>query len=175
MKKVILLLLFLSVGMLLNSCATLFDDDSIRVGISSDKAAHIKKIAVLPFNIHYAVKPRPDFVAPPDEGITVADIYTTEFMMNGFQCIERGQIQKVLEEQNLQLSGLVDSNSDIAEVGNLLGVNGIVIGTATYDGTSWVWTLKLVDCSTADIGWVVTAINQQAKNVVFKIARELNK
>lgn len=51
-----------------------------------------------------------------------------------YQVIERNQLEKVLKEQRLSLSGALDENS-AAEVGRLLGLDIIIMGNVTYSST----------------------------------------
>jgi curli biogenesis system outer membrane secretion channel CsgG len=172
LRKTIKTIVLLILPVALFGCMSLSGAAPVRVGISSENAADIKKIAVMPFTISYTVKPSPDFIPPKDEGYTVSDIYTVEFLLNGYQCVERGQIEKVLEEQNIQHSGITSSNADLVELGSVLNVQGIVIGSAIFDG-NWNWTIKLIDVATADIVWVANGLNVTAKQVVSAVAKKL--
>lgn len=51
-----------------------------------------------------------------------------------YQVIEREQLQKVLKEQRLSLSGALDENS-AAEVGKVLGLDAIIMGNVSYTST----------------------------------------
>jgi tetratricopeptide (TPR) repeat protein len=51
-----------------------------------------------------------------------------------YQVIERAQLEKVLKEQRLSLSGALDENS-AAEVGRLLGLDIIIMGNVSYSST----------------------------------------
>ncbi|MBI3585446.1 MAG: hypothetical protein HY096_16040 [Nitrospinae bacterium] len=58
----------------------------------------VYKIAVLPFK---------DAKGSPDSGKTMADIFETTLLTSGkFEVVERMQLEKVLNEQGLNLSGL---------------------------------------------------------------------
>ncbi|NQU31763.1 MAG: hypothetical protein HQ521_00875 [Bacteroidetes bacterium] len=61
------------------------------------------------------------------EGQTFIKGVKTDF----YQIIERDQLQKVLIEQRLSLSGAIDEGS-AAEVGRLLGLDIIIMGTVSY-------------------------------------------
>lgn len=64
------------------------------------------------------------------EGQTFVRGVTTDF----YQVIERDQLQKVLKEQRLSLSGALDENS-AAEVGKVLGLDVIIMGNVSYTST----------------------------------------
>ena len=61
------------------------------------------------------------------EGKTFVKGVTTDF----YEVIERDQLEKIMKEQRLSLSGAIDENS-AAEVGKLLGLNILIIGDASY-------------------------------------------
>lgn len=67
-------------------------------------------------------------------GSSASDILTTELVKTGnFIVIERTQLQKVLEEQKLQQSGLIQQDSAMS-VGRLLGLNALIIGSVSQFG-----------------------------------------
>ena len=61
------------------------------------------------------------------EGKTFVRGVTTDF----YEVIERDQLEKIMKEQKLSLSGAIDENS-AAEVGKLLGLDVLIIGNASY-------------------------------------------
>ena len=70
----------------------------------------------------------------PGEGM--ADMLTTELVKSGkYTVIERDQIAKIMEEQNMGLSGRVTEQS-AAQIGKLLGVEVAVMGAVTEFGAS---------------------------------------
>lgn len=65
----------------------------------------------------------------PGQGIS--DLLTNRMVQNGtYSIIERSQIAAVLREQNLGASGRVDA-STAAQIGRILGVNAVVVGSVT--------------------------------------------
>jgi len=67
------------------------------------------------------------FYGKSQEGKTFVRGVTTDF----YDVIERDQLEKVMKEQKLSLSGAIDENS-AAEVGKLLGLDVLILGNATY-------------------------------------------
>ena len=61
------------------------------------------------------------------EGKTYVKGVKTDF----YQVIERDQLEKVLKEQRLSLSGAIDESS-AAEVGRILGLDAIIMGSVSY-------------------------------------------
>ncbi len=74
---------------------------------------------------------------PPDPetaypGRIVTDRLVSKLVTNKYYTIiERKEIAKILEEQALSLSGVIDPNRAV-EVGRLLGAEGMVMGSGTY-------------------------------------------
>jgi len=74
----------------------------------------------------------------------VADILSTElFNTNRFDVIERQAITKILEEQKLQMTGVTDM-SQAAEIGKMLNVEKILIGSVSRLGQTYIINTRLV-------------------------------
>jgi tetratricopeptide (TPR) repeat protein len=72
-----------------------------------------------------------DFKGPGNSGEIVADKFTSQLWSTSyFSLLERKELQKILEEHALQMSGVVD-DSTIVEFGKLLGVDGLIVGSVT--------------------------------------------
>ncbi len=116
----------------------------------------IKRVAVLPFG---------------REG-SVSDILTSSLMaLNKFKVVERYQLEHILNEHNLNLSGLIDMET-AKEIGKFTGVDALFMGSffdqsspffvATSDfahgGTRYSATIniRLVDIETGEIIWSMT-------------------
>lgn len=109
MKKWLIVLMCL----LISGCATVPE-----MAIMSFKPnydfSYIKRVAVLPFGSRE----------------TVSDYFATLVTsVAKFDIVERGQLDKILEEQKLGLSGLLDDKTR-RELGRLLGVDAIFVGSA---------------------------------------------
>ncbi len=69
-----------------------------------------------------------------DVGKGIADMLVTQLVRNGnYSVIERNKLDQVLREQNFQQSGRADA-STAAQLGRLLGVDAIIIGSITQFG-----------------------------------------
>ncbi len=65
-------------------------------------------------------------------GKEIADIAGLEMLRKGYDVLERNQVEFLLQEQKLGLSGVLDQQT-ATQVGNILGVKAIVTGTVgTY-------------------------------------------
>ncbi len=63
--------------------------------------------------------------------------------------IERGQINKILEEQRLQISGFVDTNTAV-EVGKVIGIKKAVTGSYQVSSSAILINARVVDVETAE-------------------------
>lgn len=108
-------------------------------------------VAVLPF-VNSAIGQANTELAPLSKGI--ADLLLTDLAQNtGIRVVERENIQKLLDEQNLARDGRVD-DATAARIGKLLGAKHMVTGTFVTDRSgTMVITLKSVDTETGRIEW----------------------
>ncbi len=84
-------------------------------------------------------------------GKTVSAMLVTEFSeRDGMQVIERQQLNEMLREQDLALSGRVDESSAI-EVGRLLGAQYVLTGQATDIVGNLRMDIRAVDVETSEI------------------------
>ena len=83
----------------------------------------ITKVAIMPFK------------APTELiGSSVSDMWVTEILKFGrYDLVERGQMAQVLNESELALAGL--SAAKAVEIGNMMGADGVIIGTVDEYGT----------------------------------------
>ena len=108
-------------------------------------------VAVLPF-VNSAIGSTNAELAPLSKGI--ADLMITELAQNpGIRVVERENIQKLLDEQNLARDGRVD-DATAARIGKLLGAKHMVTGSFLTDRSgTMVLTIKSIDTETGRIEW----------------------
>jgi curli biogenesis system outer membrane secretion channel CsgG len=138
--------------------------------------AAVRKVAVLPFK------------APTELiGASVADMFVTELLRSGrYELVERSQMASVLGEQELALAGL--SAAKAAEVGTMLGADGVIIGTVSEYETvakrgrtipvAGIST-RLIECGSGRIVWSVdladraersdTTLSEHGRHVVHEM------
>ncbi len=101
-----------------------------------DAAVTAQNQAKNPLYVIMALKGQP--LPQNDRGKTgraVADILVTELVKDGtFKVIERNQLEKILSEQKLSISGAVDP-SEVARLGKILGVSAVITGSVTQFST----------------------------------------
>lgn len=90
-------------------------------------------------------------IGVPDAGAIVAEWLVSALGQTGrFELKERVLLRKVLEEQKLSLSGVIDANEAL-EIGKLYGVKSIVAGGVLRWGDIISVTARLIDAETGSI------------------------
>jgi TolB-like protein len=109
-------------------------------------------VAVLPF-VNSAIGASNAELAPLSKGI--AELLLTDLAQNtGIRVVERENIQKLLDEQNLGRDGRVDE-ATAARIGKLLGAKHMVTGSFVTDKSgTMVISLKSIDTETGRVEWV---------------------
>lgn len=149
-----------------------------------------KRIAVLPLS---------DYPGRPGTGIQIADLLSGLLLNSKYHIIDRSQTMRILQEQSLGLSGVIDENT-APKIGKLLGVQAMFDGSVTeyqsrmvniqlvqgeapaYINSSHAGlTLKLIDAETGQIIWSGTASGSSiqneadaAKKAIKSILKKLN-
>ena len=115
----------------------------------------------------------------------VTDLLRTELFNSGrFKVIERERVKRIIEEQRFQSSGLTDSDK-VVELGRLLNVQKIMIGTVNLLGSDYyVVNTRMVDVQSGQVDLaektecqggeeeLPKAITKLALNIAFKIGLE---
>jgi curli biogenesis system outer membrane secretion channel CsgG len=78
----------------------------------------------------------------------IEDRFYTAMIQRGVQVVERKRLTEILAEQAMEWTGLFDLSS-AAELGKLLGVEGVLIGSITDQGDTLAIRARLVDVETA--------------------------
>jgi curli biogenesis system outer membrane secretion channel CsgG len=146
----------------------------------------VRRVAILPFEgvpvqnqveVYFACQRH--FV--PNNGEVVSDMLTTEMMkLPTFDYVERSQIRKILEEQNLSMTQIVEHKT-ASEIGKLLGVDAIILGKVNrLDADLAFWgfsciasfSVRMVDTKTGTVLWSASVERKEAHTEVLKVARE---
>jgi TolB-like protein len=84
-------------------------------------------------------------------GASVGEMVTTAIVQTGcFQVVERQQLAKVLKEQDFELNDAVDQQTAV-KVGELMGVDAIVIGSVLKLGTQTELDSRVVKVQSGEI------------------------
>jgi len=98
--------------------------------------------------------------------IEMAEILITQLKKSGgFEIIERNKLKEVIQEQNLQLSGIVNEETAV-EMGNLLGAEYLVMGkiSSVTETKKDKFAYTLVQL---EVGIDVRVINTSTGNIIF--------
>ncbi|MBN2645553.1 MAG: hypothetical protein JXR59_08795 [Desulfuromonadaceae bacterium] len=113
------------------------------------------KIAVLDFSLQGSG------FETQDMGKIVAEWFITALVKEGrFEVVERNLLQKILEEQKLSLSGLLDENT-ATKLGKILGVKVIITGTVMKLQNVTEINARIIDVESASI---IAAENVRSTN-----------
>jgi hypothetical protein len=75
---------------------------------------------------------------------------TELFNTNKYDIFERNELYKILEEQNFQYTGCTETSCAV-QIGNIIGVNKIVVGRIDKIGTVYSSDIRLVDVKSSKI------------------------
>jgi len=89
---------------------------------------------------------------------TLSEIMRTELLNTGrFEVLERAQMDRLIEEMKLQQTGLTDAQ-DAAELGKMLNVEKLIIGSVGQMGNTYQVNVRLVD-----VGRAVTEVAERSE------------
>lgn len=99
-----------------------------------------------------AISPLQAKKVDPDEVDLISEALAGELQNTGaFRVMERSQMDRVLKEQGFQASGLCDGNECAVEVGRVLGIDRMVVGSIGKIGSMYIINVRMVDVSTGEI------------------------
>jgi tetratricopeptide (TPR) repeat protein len=86
-----------------------------------------------------------------NEASSLSDRLRVELFNNGnYRVVERDKLESILEEQGLQQSGLI-SDEYIVNVGNIIGVQKIVVGSINKIGKLYSISARIVSVETGEV------------------------
>lgn len=88
----------------------------------------------------------------PEESDVLSEAFTAQLKSLGkFRVMERSQIDKILSEQGFQQSGACDKSECAVEVGRIVGIDQMVVGSVGKLGGTWSTVVRLVSVGTGEI------------------------
>ena len=88
---------------------------------------------------------------PPELGQMVTEIFTTTFTKSGaFNIIERQQLDKILNEHELNQSGIIDPQS-AQQIGHIAGLDAVVTGGISQIGNARRIDARVIDVKTGQV------------------------
>lgn len=105
-------------------------------------------------------------------GIAISEMLTAYLIQTkSYKIVERAELNRLLEEQKLGLTGAIETNTAIA-VGHLLGCRVVVVGNVVRLGENYQISARMIDVLTAEVLSVAfaevnaEALDEQAINYV---------
>ncbi|MDO8734540.1 MAG: CsgG/HfaB family protein [Elusimicrobiota bacterium] len=103
----------------------------------------------------------------------VAEIFTSNLAGNSdFRVVEREKLNKILEEQKLNQSGIVDEVAAV-KIGKILGATEIVLGSITQLGKTIVISARLIKVETGEI-YAGETVNGEKEEELPEMVKKLS-
>jgi TolB-like protein len=97
-----------------------------------DQFSEVSKTINMPYIAVFTFENADSENGQKDLGKTFSEMLTTALIQtNRFQVLERSQLDKILEEQALGLTGAIDDETAV-DVGELIGIDAVVVGSSRY-------------------------------------------
>lgn len=94
-------------------------------------------------------------------------------LMPHFKILERSNLDAVLEEQKLSVSGLTDE-STLLSLGKLEGSEGIIFCQESCISGKSIQTVKLLDCNTGEQQWIASGFGEDPLILMDAVIQELD-
>ena len=98
-----------------------------------------------------------------DESEILTSKLRSEFINLGFIVLERAKMDEILKEQGVQQTGVCSDASCAIEMGQLLGVTHVIVGSIGKIGGSYTVDARLISIKT---GAIVRAVSQTSKGSI---------
>ena len=99
--------------------------------------------------------------------------YVEGSLLGYYEIVERRNLERVLDEQKLALSGIMFEKSTV-EAGCNIGAQGIIFTEFGCIGGEETIQVKLVDCQTSELYWSATGHGSSILDVVREIKANLD-
>ena len=97
--------------------------------------------------------------------------YLNASLLSKYQIVNRDELDLLIEEQKLSLSGLIQEEKSV-EVGNLIGANYTLLSSyQCVEKSNINLTLKLINCETSEIEWVAILNDIQYSKIPEKVSK----
>jgi len=134
---------------------------SLILSMPGTSAAEFKKtkIAVLDFKL------QGEGFETEDMGAIVAEWFITAFVKEGrFDVVERGLLNKIMEEQKLGLTGIMDETT-ATQIGKILGVQAIISGSVLKLENVLEINARIIDVESASIRAAESVKSSKVQNL----------
>ncbi len=93
---------------------------------------------------------------------------------DGIKVVERIQLKKILDEQKMQLTGIM-TEKDAIKIGSISGARKIIIGSLTEVDETYMLFIKVIDTETAEIDFIDKISGKDTLDLDNKIPDTINK
>ena len=127
-----------------------------------------RSVAVLPFE-NSSGDARSDYLGKIAEALLMYDLTS----QSGIELVSRDELDAIMQEKQLALSGLVEEKSDLRELGGLSGADFLIRGEYVHLGDDLLFIVKLISVDDGE----VTVLRERGtdENTVHRISQELVK
>ncbi len=88
---------------------------------------------------------------PESDAMSVSDLFRSDLVVVGaYTVLERGNMQSILSEHQLQMKGITDEAS-ASEIGKLLSVNYLFLGNLSKFGSNFILVIDKINVETGEI------------------------
>lgn len=114
-----------------------------RIAVAGEPSKPLPLIAVMPLDT---------LGASGQEAALIADAVASRLLASKTaNVMERSQMNQILKEQAFQQSGACDGGSCAVEIGKILSVDRILVGSVGRIGDAWALNLRLVKVETGEV------------------------
>ncbi len=87
----------------------------------------------------------------------ISEKFRTELIQtNVFRIMERNQMDMILEEQGFQQTGACNTSECLVEVGQLLGVDHLIVGTIGKIENLWIINARILNVQTGEVAFSIS-------------------
>ena len=128
--------------------------------------AQNQTVAVLPLE-NSTGDTRSDYLGKIAEALLMFDLASQEQV----ELVSRSELDSVMQEQRLALSGLTDENSELREVGGLTGASYLIRGEYVHLGDDILFNIRLISVESGE----VTVVRERGtdENTVHRVSEKL--
>ena len=92
---------------------------------------------------------------PERHNFHISDQLSTQLMKRGYIVIERSQLETILHELKIELTGIINRD-DILRIGKLLQIDALIMGSLEYDYQDNYWwlisgSMRMIDVTTGEL------------------------
>jgi TolB-like protein len=136
------------------------------VAAAEDLPADERTVAVLPLE-NSSGDPKSDYLGKIAEALLMYDLSSRE----DIELVSRSELDAVLQEQRLALSGLVEGSEELREVGGLAGADYLLKGEYVHLGDDILFIMRLISVESGEVS--VVRERGTDENTVHRIAGRL--